>query len=225
MKIIFDFDHCLFSTRKFYLYFEKTFLKKGIDKEIFKKTFQLSKEKKKTYSLRKHLKYLVKFYPNFSLKELKKELSKVFKKFPDFLYPEVKEFLEKWQKKADLFLISFGEKEFQREKIKKSGISHFFKKIIIVKNELKTEEIKKLYSKKDRIFFVEDNPKALVFLKKRFKNVITVRINRGEGKYKDLPDEKEIDFSFKNLKELDEILEKVKKNSKGNVSRILSKFI
>jgi len=217
MKIIFDFDHCLFSTKRFNLFFEKTFLKLGIKKEDFRETFQKAKGKEKVYRFEKHLRLLQEKYPFLPRERLIQQKEKVFKKLSQFLYPDVKDFLKKWSKKADLFIISFGDKKFQREKIESCGISHFFKEIIVTKSKVKSRELKGLFKKEERIFFIEDNLAALIFLKKKFKKLITVRLNRKEGKYKDLPDSEEIDFSIKNLKELDEILEKIKEKPKALV--------
>jgi hypothetical protein len=63
-----------------------------------------------------------------------------------------------------------------------------------------------LRERAQKIIFVEDNPVALSETKKIFKNIVTVRINRGEGKYSKEPNNPQIDFSIKNLKELDKIL-------------------
>jgi len=124
------------------------------------------------------------------------------------LYYDTNCFLRKWHKKANLILLSYGEAKFQKNKIKASKIGKYFKKIIITRDIEKSKPFRKVPSLFQRggIVFVEDNPQALSKTKTSFPQIITVRINRGEGKYYQEADNLQIDFSIKNLKELDKIL-------------------
>ena len=206
MKIIFDFDHTLFSTTKFSLALKKSFEKSGIEESLFEETFGKSKEKNGHYKPDKQIELIIKKSPEIKKNILKKEFKKVLNNASKFLYPDTEQFLKKWQKRADLILLSYGENKFQKEKIKKSKITSYFKKILIAQDINKISNLKTILRNNQKAVFVEDNPQALMEAKKTFPDLTTVRINRGKGKYAALSDNSQIDFSIKNLKKLAEIL-------------------
>jgi len=207
MKIIFDFDHTLFSVKKLYFALKEAFFKLGVEEKLFQETFEKSKIKKRSYDPDKQIQLIVKVKPEIKKSDLKREYKKTLKRAPQFLYSDTVWFLRKWQKKANLVLLSYGEEKFQGDKIKDSRIEkYFYKKVKITGDIYKIKPFKKFFANKDKIIFIEDNPKALAETKKVFPKVITVRINRGEGKYSKEPNNPQIDFSIKNLKELDKIL-------------------
>lgn len=214
VKLIFDFDHTLFSAKKLYFALKETFRKIGVDENLFQETFQKSKGKGRDYNPAKQFKLIVKKKPEISIEKLKREFKEILNQSPKFLYPDTIWFLKRWYNKANLISLSYGEEEFQKLKIRESEIKKYFKKVIITKDIEKSKPFRKvppLEKERDKkIIFVEDNPTALVKIKKTFKNVITVRINRGEGKYTKEPNNPQIDFSIKNLKELDRILNRIK---------------
>ncbi len=207
MKIIFDFDHTLFSAKQFYFAFKKAFFKLGVEENLFQETFEKSKGKGRDYKPYRQFKLVIKLKPKISLKRLKETFDKILKKAPKFLYPDTVWFLKRWRKKAKFILLSYGEEKFQRDKIKTSKIEKYFQKRVKITRDIdKVKPFKKLFQKKEKLIFIEDNPTALSEAKKIFPNVITIRINRGEGKYSKEPNNPQIDFSIKNLKELDRIL-------------------
>jgi N-acetylglucosamine kinase-like BadF-type ATPase/FMN phosphatase YigB (HAD superfamily) len=217
MKLIFDFDHTLFSTKKLYSAFKEAFLKLGVEENLFWETFEKSKGRGRDYKPERQFKLIQKSRPEIKIGKLKKSFEKILKTAPRFLYNDVSAFLKKWSKEADLILLSYGEDNFQKLKIENSGIKKYFKKIIVTKDIDKTKPFKKLFSENKKIVFVEDNPQALLKTKASFPQIMTVRINRGEGKYCQKPNHRRIDFSIKNLKELNKILKRLKNNSKPYV--------
>lgn len=206
MKIIFDFDHTLFSVKNFYEVFENEFQKIGVSKKLFKETFEKAKEGEKPYNPEKQFQLIVQKKPEISFKEFKENFEKVLSNANDFLYPDVEPFLQKIENKFDLFLLSYGEDKFQREKIEKSGIAQFFKKVFITPDINKVSTFKRILRKNEKVIFVDDNPAALSAIKKKFPKVITIRMNRGEGRYKKEKNNQNINFTVKNLKELEKIL-------------------
>lgn len=215
MKIIFDFDHTLFSVRKFYQTFENEFKKIGVSKKLFKETFEESKRKERYYKPSRQFDLIIKKNPKISLKKLKESFKKILSKANDFLYPDVEPLLKKIENKFDLFLLSYGDKNFQREKIEKSDIAKFFKKVFITSDINKASTFKKIIASaskrglKEKTIFIDDNPAALSAVKEKFPKVITIRMNRGEGRYKKEKSNQNIDFSVKNLKELEKILHQI----------------
>ena len=210
MKLIFDFDHTLFSTRKLYFALKEAFRKIGVGESLFQETLEKSRRKGKgrVYKPNKQFKLIIKAKPEISLKKLERAFKKVLSKAPKFLYKDTAQFLRKWQRKSNLILLSYGEEKFQKDKIKASKIRRFFKRIIITQDINKLKSSKKIFQNKGKAIFVEDNPQVLSKIKKIFPNVIMIRINRGEGKYAKEPNNPQIDFSINNLKELEKILKK-----------------
>ncbi|MDI6591630.1 MAG: HAD hydrolase-like protein [Patescibacteria group bacterium] len=206
MRIVFDFDHTLFSAKRLYEGLKEEFRKLGVNENLFQETFERSKGKGRDYKPFQQFKLINKENPQIEIKTLKKSFEKVFKKAPKFLYKDAIWFLKKWKNKADLILLSYGEEKFQRQKIEKSKIKKYFKKIIITRDIEKTKPFKKAFQKNKKIIFVEDNPEALFKIKENYPKVIAIRINRKEGKYWQEKNNSKIDFSIRNLRELEKIL-------------------
>lgn len=198
MKIIFDFDHTLFDTKRFFLFFEKKFVEKfNLKKEIFEKSFK--KSKNNFYKPQKHFLLLSKKIKVFSKKDFEKELFSLLKKYSKkFLYPEVLEVLNKLKKDFSLYLISFGEKNFQMEKIKGSGIGKYFKKIIITSKRDKTPIIKKILQRDKKAVFVDDDQETIKKVKENFPEIFVIMIDREKKK----KDKGLADLLITNLKEL-----------------------
>jgi len=214
ITVVFDFDHTLFSTKSFYRVLKENFKKLGVEEELFNKSFEESKGKGRDYKPKRQFRLIHKAKPKIKIKDLQVCFKRILKEAPRFLYKDVTCFLKKWQNKINLILLSYGEERFQRVKICSSKIEKYFEKIIVTKDINKTKPFKKIFKKHEKIVVIEDNPNALLEIKKNYPYAITVRINRGEGKYKDLLTDKRIDFSIKNLKEFSEILRKIRKKPK-----------
>lgn len=206
MKLVFDFDHTLFSTKKFYNTLKEAFLEIGVDKNLFQETFQKSKGKSRNYNPFRQFELIKRQKPEISIEKLKKEFKKGLNQAQDFLYPDVLPFLKRIKNRFNLTLLSYGRDWFQREKIKKSKMNKFFKEIFITSDINKVSTLKKFLKNKEKIIFIDDNPEALSETKKVFPSLITVRINRGEGRYANNPDNSKINFSIKNLKKLTKII-------------------
>ncbi|PIQ92656.1 MAG: hypothetical protein COV69_01790 [Parcubacteria group bacterium CG11_big_fil_rev_8_21_14_0_20_39_14] len=211
-KIVFDFDHTLFSTRRFYNTFKKAFEKLGVDEKLFQETFKKSKEKGRYYKPSKQIKLITKKNPKTSSKKLKESSEKALSRARKFLYPDALPLLRKSKRKYNFYILSCGKEKFQRQKIKISGISKYFKKILITQDDYKTSALKKILKNKERILFIDDQPLVLFKIKKTFPEVITIRINRGEGGHVKERDNSKIDFSIKNFKQLEKILKRNFKN-------------
>lgn len=204
INLIFDLDNTLISARKVYRALESSFTKAGVKRKDFQGMYRESKVGG-VFNLGRFISLAEKDF-SFSGRKINEILEEVFKKRGKYLYPDVLPFFRKWFSKVDIFLVSLGDEEFQKRKLKGSGIYKFFKRILITKDKRKIKEVQPLFNKEKKNFVIEDNPEMLFYLKRKFKRIITVRINRGEGKYKELPDNRNIDFSIKSLRELDQIL-------------------
>lgn len=212
MKIIFDFDHTLFSTSRLHEFNKDRFKKLGVSEELFLAAFKKSKNSKNVdsgyYRPWRHFKLIAKSDPWISKRKLEEEFRKVLRLGPKFLYADTLPFLRKFKKKFRLIIVSYGDKKFQSEKIIGAGIKKYFWKIFITQDTGKIKPLKGFLKKNEKAIFVDDNPAAFSPIKKTFPQIITVRINRGEGRYREAENNANIDFAVRNLKELEKILNK-----------------
>lgn len=206
MRLVFDFDHTLFSTQSFYNALKKGFKDLGVEGDLFQKSYEESRNKTGRYVSSRQFNLIIRDKPKIKKEDLRKAFRDILKNSSVFLYKDTLSFLEKWQNKADLYVLSYSMDKFQRQKIISSKISKYFKKIIVTREIEKIKAFKKIFKKGEKTFFIDDDPQTLSGVKKEFKDMVSVRINRGEGKYSKLPDNKNIDFLIKNLKELEKIL-------------------
>ncbi|MDO8529753.1 MAG: HAD hydrolase-like protein [bacterium] len=123
-----------------------------------------------------------------------------------FVFKDALDFLEK-NKNLDLYLVTFGLKNFQAEKINSSGIRKFFKKIIILKT-WKSEAVKIIFSgrliRNEVIYFFDDSIRFLEEMKKKYPRVKTVLVKR--RKKPDQVKNKYCDYEIKNFSEAAEII-------------------
>ncbi len=205
MKIIFDFDYTLFSTKKLFENLKEEFKGSGVSDKLFSETFQKSKGAF-GYNSENQFKLIIEEKPELNLKKLKIAFKKIINRADQFVYPDVLPVLRNLEKENELILLSYGEKKFQKEKIENSKILSYFNKIIITQDINKVSDLKKILKEKEVGLFVEDAPNTLYEAKKVFPNLITVRIKREEGKYIKEPDNKNIDFVIRDLEGLKKII-------------------
>lgn len=205
MRIVLDFDHTLYSTKSLYEALKAAFAGLGVDEDLFQQTFQESKGSGRDYKPARQIK-MITARAGIKADKLEKEFKRVLKIAPDFLYPDTEDFLRSRKKTDKLFILSYGEEKFQNMKVESAKISKYFRKVSITRDIGKSKPFKVFLSKKEKTLFLEDNPQALMEVKKVYPQVIAVRMRRGEGKYADAPDNEYVDFQVKNLKELEEII-------------------
>lgn len=206
-KVIFDFDHTLFSAKKLVEFLKKDFEKIGVPENIFLETYPKAKDSL-GYRPKVHFKLLKEKIPKLKLSELEKIYREHIKKAEDCLYPDVLPFLKKIHRDSKLYLVTTGRISIQKPKIGVCGISNFFDKIIITKSTNKVSGLKKIIGKNSVAVFVEDNPEALRLAKEGFPKLVTVRIKRGEGKYSNLEDSS-TNYSVSSLDEVEKIILKL----------------
>jgi len=213
MKIFIDFDDVLFYSKKFIQDEKKIFRKYKISEKIFQKHYyQYRKDKKgnliRIYNLKKQLRGIKK-EKKMDIEPIRKELEVFLKDTGKYIFNDVENFLKKFEKK-NLFIISYSKTDFQKNKIKNSGIPKYFKKIIITDEE-KFKALKRIIdtekTKNEEIFFLEDRTDYIAGIKNEIPWVKTILMRRPQGRYKD-----EVlaccDFRIKNLKEAEKIINK-----------------
>jgi FMN phosphatase YigB (HAD superfamily) len=137
MTVIFDFDDTLFDKSGFVRRLAETM---GISEDEFLDTYnEYFKKNEIPYSAYKHLEVLKDIKKGqFNKVSAQQRVDEFLKDVSGFVFPEVEKLLETVGKKEEeIVLLSAGDSEFQRIKIKNSGIAHFFDKIIIDKDKIK----------------------------------------------------------------------------------------
>ena len=202
MKIFIDFDGVIFDTGLFKKSLAKVFSEGGVPKKDFEKSYRLIfKNQKTTYSPLKHIGFFAK-NKKVDSKKILFRTGKLLKNLKSYVFNDAKTFLKHFTKN-NLYLLSYGDLKFQRQKIKAAGISKHFKRVIVTKgNKLKIiEKIagKDKFKKGERIIFIDDKPSHIKEVKQ--KGIITFQI---VGSYSGLP--RTADFNVGNLKEIGNIL-------------------
>jgi len=167
MKFIFDFDDVLFHTTKHFREHLLVVLEKiGISRDFVIE--YLEKERWKLLSLKK----LVTHFVNDDKENIYKE---IMGKNKDFLNDDLFILIKKLGK-SNCYIVTYGEEEFQKDKIKRTGIASLFSEIIVVPGS-KKEAIEKICAKhkNEEVIFIDDKAhhfKDLDF--KKYPNLKTI---------------------------------------------------
>lgn len=212
MKIFIDFDDVLFNTKVFKSDIQNIFERNGVSEKVFNRYYKDGSGKKgdekiRKYDPKKQIKRIKK--AGFETKRIEKEIIKLLRNTRKYLFADGVYFLKKL-KKEELYIVSFGDKKFQGEKINNSGIAKYFRKIMIV-NVSKAVGIKKILSKKniepgEALIFLDDRIKFLKDIKRSYPGMVTFHMVRNEGRFFD-KNNKYCDFQVKDFNEVIKILE------------------
>ncbi|OGI63561.1 hypothetical protein A2818_01910 [Candidatus Nomurabacteria bacterium RIFCSPHIGHO2_01_FULL_40_12] len=149
MKYIFDFDDVLFNTTQHFkeqmcLILEKNGISRILIEEYTKK------ERWNLFTLKK-------MFVHFSVKEDVYE--EIMKESKNSINQELLKLIKKLGK-LNCYLVSYGDEEFQLEKIKRSEVGTLFSEIIIVQGS-KKEAIEKICTKHkdEEVIFIDDKAK------------------------------------------------------------------
>ena len=202
MNYYLDFDYTLFDT---YLFREELYNileKNGLDKTEIPLTKESKNNNQKLLNIKQVFEKISK-ENNIPLENLLTPLENLYERGQEYLYKDTIEFLEYLKAKGHkLHIITWGEKEYQQEKIKISKIEKYFDEIICAE-KLKYELENIDYSNG---IFIDDSIRDLEGLyKKNAKQLYRIKRENGKNSNKEL-NIKEI-LEFNSLKELQEYLE------------------
>lgn len=168
MKYIFDFDNVIcYTNPKFREYIYSFLEKNGISHNSSKE--YLEKEISNLFSLKKML-------AHFSVKEdIYQEIMNGSKNFLNKdLVNEIKKL-----GKENCYIVTYGDKEFQLDKIKKAGINSLFCEIKTVSGS-KKEAVEKICDKhkNEKVVFIDDKMKCFEDLNfKKYPNLQTIHFD------------------------------------------------
>ena len=203
MKIFIDFDDVIFNTKRFRADFQNIFSQFGVTEDVFTDNYYnyLPNSKNSSvrmYILEKHLERIGKII-SFDKAALKKCIRNFLSDTQKYIFPDSKYFFQRFSP-SELFLISHGDKNFQAKKIKSSKIRKYFSEIKISAGQKSQDICPWVKKSKERKFFLDDRVHYLEEVKTCLPEIITILIQRPEGRYRDQKN-RYCDFTAKNLKE------------------------
>ncbi len=173
MKFIFDFDDVLFYNteklkRHIYLCLDNAGVSYNTAETYYKKI------RGGEFSLKNFILDLLK---KEKIKEIKMEdvYEDIMSKCPDFINKELVDIVRKLGKE-NCYLVTYGEKEFNKEKVERSGIAPLFCEINVVSGS-KKEIIERICAKhkNEKAVFIDDVPKHFENLDfKKYPNLKTI---------------------------------------------------
>ncbi len=192
MKVFIDFDDTLFNTRDFVIDYSQLFVAAGLTPEVYEATYREAHrrmgESIEVYEAQTHTDTIAKQYPAIDIQTLKANVSEFLKDTSAYVFSDVKPFLEQTQRKGiQLYILSFGQSQFQSDKIAGTGLTSYFQDIFIVQ-EKKYEPIEAMMKRGDfdeRVWFFDDRAEFVQDVNQRLSQVKTVQMMRPEGRYRD----------------------------------------
>jgi FMN phosphatase YigB (HAD superfamily) len=210
MKIFIDFDDVLFNTKQFVEDIKKIFEKNGVSEAVFRKYYR-EQPKKGDEKVRKYNPYeQIKRIKDLGIetKGIERDFGKLLKNTSKYSFRDGIKFLKEF-KNEDLYIVSFGNRKFQGEKINNSGIGKYIREILIIEAS-KAVGIKRILRRRnlepgEALIFLDDRVKFLKDIKKSYPGMVTFLMKRKEGRYDD-ERTKYCDFEVENFNEASEII-------------------
>lgn len=202
MNYYLDFDYTLFDTHAFREELYKILEQNGLDKTYLTLTPEQKNNEQKLLNIRELFTNLS-ISKNIPIESFLVPLDELYSRCEEFVYDDTVEFLKYLKSKNHkLFILTWGEKEFQKEKIKASKLYDFFDEIIYAEQLKYTLSIDYTNG-----IFIDDSIRDLEGLyNQKAKQVYRIKRKNGKNSKKEL-NIKEI-LEFNSLKELQEHLEK-----------------
>lgn len=207
MNYYLDFDYTLFDTYKFREELYKILEINGLDKTTLPLTVEKKDNSQKLLNIKEVFKKLSK-EKNIPVENFMNPLEKLYERGHEFLYSDSIEFLEYLKSKGHkIYTITWGEKEYQKEKLKISKTYEYFNEIIYAEQLKYTLDIDY-----ENGIFIDDSVRDLEGLYNRnAKQVFRIKRKNGKNSDKEL-NIKEI-LEFETLKELQEHIESASKEA------------
>jgi len=202
MNYYLDFDYTLFDTYAFRQGLYEILEANGLDKTYLAITPEMKTNGQQLLNIKALFKSLSKT-KNIPLENFLQPLEELYNKCNEFVYDDTVEFISYLKSKNHkLYVLTWGEKEFQKEKLKASKLYDYFDEIIYAEQLKYTLDLDY-----ENGIFVDDSIRDLEGLyEKNAKQVFRIKRKNGKNSNKEL-NIKEI-LEFNSLRELQEYLEK-----------------
>lgn len=178
--IFIDFDHTISDTDMFFhIDVRNAILNAGIIREIWDSTYMDILPR--GYTLQKHVDALCAHSRiSVSFPELWQTVESIVHHYPQYVFPDVKTFLARAKKHAiPVFLLSFGNPEWQKLKVRASGLEKTFHECLFTETEgKKSDRIVSKIGRFKKIIMIDNSPAELDAIKNCLPAVETYLITR-----------------------------------------------
>jgi FMN phosphatase YigB (HAD superfamily) len=175
-----DFDHTLFNTDEFFhVDVRNSFLGLGIEEDLWEQSYEAIW--KTGYNLEKHAEEIYhQSSSKLSYEWMQRILHDSFSDLRRYVFSDVIPFLEDTKKRgARLYLLSFGNPEWQRYKVLASRLDTYFDDMFFIPDEGgKVRLILEYSNQTEQIVLIDNNPAELDLLKDAIPVALTYCINR-----------------------------------------------
>lgn len=172
MKIFVDFDDTIFDkSGGFVQAYKDIFMRCGVEEENFFDTLHFVGE---FYTPQKHVMRIIRRQPSVCVERILHNITQFLLQSKQFVFSDVVRSLQKFDRN-DLIILSYGENDFQMQKIVQSGVLTYVSDVIITQGD-KSREIE-MYMQRDPdhdIVAIDDNVKHLMNIKQRFCTAVTI---------------------------------------------------
>jgi len=182
MNIILDFDHTLFNAEEFKQALRDRLALFEISSGQFDDSYRAITEKVGYYNYQEHLKTLAQ-ENNLDENDLLLSFQEIIDFTKEFLYPSTTVFLKNLKKfpANTLYLLTFGQNDFQQAKINASGIKEYFDEVY----DIQKSKVEFFKANKDFIscILVDDRGKEIDQIKKKYPKVKAIWLKRKDSRY------------------------------------------
>ncbi len=172
MKIFVDFDDTLFDKScGFVQAYKEIFMQSGVEEKNFFDTLHFVGE---SYTPQKHIMRIVREQPSVCADHILQNITQFLLQSKKFVFSDVVRSLKKFDC-GDLVILSYGENDFQMQKIINSGLMQYVSDVIITRGD-KSREVE-VYMQNDPdhdIAVIDDSVNHLANIKKRFCTAVTI---------------------------------------------------
>lgn len=182
-QLILEFDHTLFDNIRFKKELSGSLNNLGVNSEIFWQTYPRARNTEDgtaTYRLERHIE-LLQSYTNRSKEEMLDVMQRVLENSNSYLYSDTLDFLNRMLSlNINMTLLSFGNPDFQQEKVKASGVEWFFKDIHFT-DQKRTDTLYSLFGAvQPRMFFLTSKLEEIGNVVSLFPHVIPIIKRRND---------------------------------------------
>lgn len=203
MKIFLDFDDVIFNSKRFSADLRKVFVSSGISEADFWRDYLDYPVKGKTgirkYNAWHHLELLRRRGADTA--DVAKKLDRFMRQVQQYLFPDIRKFFRAAGKK-DIFVVSYGDSEFQKSKIMQS-LGQAYAGRVVISDQTKSRVLRHIIRKQrilkaEPLVSIDDRIENIHDIKKNLPEVTTILAKRREGRY-NYPRDKYCDFEIKTL--------------------------
>ncbi len=184
MKIIFDFDHTLYDMMAMHQAIEEAMAGLGISQETYYDAYtRVTNWKAFTVAaLAQQLSRQAKVREQ----DVVDALEQVVKRSAEWLYPDVIDGLLKLSEAGhELYLLTWGDMEWQMKKIRQCDIMSLFREVISI-TQIKADYLKAWRQDgSERVMLIDDKPAELKMIEATGQDMELVRMRRPGAKYSD----------------------------------------